>query len=143
LNMGDLTQFAENSTIAMHSQDGYAAGTLESLSIDETGLITGRFSNDRQLKLAQVALTWFSNPEGLERAGGTNFAQTANSGQPTTGVPGSKGLGKVVTGALEMSNVDLAQEFTNMIVTQRGFQASSRVITTSDEMLQELVNLRR
>ena len=85
----------------------------------------------------------FKNTNGLEKVGNSAFRSTVNSGYAQVGQPGSAGMGSVVTGALEMSNVDLSQEFTNLIIAQRGFQANSRVITTSDEMLQELVNLKR
>src|SRR5690348_18265577 len=105
--------------------------------------MTGVFSNGRNQPLGQLALAVFANPSGLEKAGDSLFRQSVNSGQPQIGIPGSGGRGTLAGGTLEMSNVDLAQEFTNMIVAQRGFQANSRVITASDEILQDLVNLKR
>jgi flagellar hook protein FlgE len=104
--------------------------------------MVGTYSNGRTQNIAQVALTVFANPEGLERIGGV-WRQTANSGLPQVGVPNAGGRGKINPSTLELSNVDLAQEFTNLIVAQRGFQANSRVITSSDELLQEIVNLKR
>ena len=93
--------------------------------------------------LGQVAMATFKNTNGLEKVGDTGYRSTVNSGYAQVGQPGSAGMGGVVNGALEMSNVDLAQEFTNMISAQRGFQANSRVISTADQMLQDLVNLKR
>lgn len=90
-----------------------------------------------------IQLAKFANPDGLEKEGNNLFRETVNSGDPQIGVPGANGTGKLVSGALEMSNVDLAEEFTEMIVAQRGFQANTRIITTSDEILQELVNLKK
>ncbi|HSE10495.1 MAG TPA: flagellar hook-basal body complex protein [Nocardioidaceae bacterium] len=116
---------------------------LVTYSIGGDGLITGVFDDGSRRSLAQLALADFVNPEGLERAGDTAFRASTNSGAAQVGAAGSGRLGTITGGALEMSNVDLAQEFTNLIVAQRGFQANSRVITTSDEVLQELVNLKR
>lgn len=137
------TQFAENPTLAAVSQDGFASGTLTGLSIDANGVVTGMFSNGLTRAIAQIAMATFSNTSGLKKVGNSMYQTTVNSGDPQIGAAGSGRVGGLVSGSLEMSNVDLAQEFTNMIVTQRGFQANSRIITTSDEMLQELVNLKR
>jgi flagellar hook protein FlgE len=101
------------------------------------------FSNGKTRPIGQVAMASFSNPVGLEKVGSSLYRTTVNSGLAQVGVPGAGGRGAVAGGTLEMSNVDLAQEFTNLIVAQRGFQANSRVITASDELLQDLVNLRR
>ncbi|MCL2197710.1 MAG: flagellar hook protein FlgE [Defluviitaleaceae bacterium] len=129
----------ENTTIRALMQDGGGPGRLEDIMIGADGTIRGRFSNGRDRVLGQIPLAFFDNPAGLERAGNSLWRETANSG-PFDGV----GLiGAMIGGALEGSNVDLANEFTDMITTQRGFQAASRTITVSDEMLQELVNLRR
>ena len=106
------------------------------------GTMVGTYSNGRTQNIAQVALAVFGNPEGLERIGGV-WRQTANSGLPQVGVPNAGGRGQINPSTLELSNVDLAQEFTNLIVAQRGFQANSRVITTSDDLLNEIVNLKR
>ncbi len=117
--------------------------SLQSYSIGSDGIITGVFSNGAKIPMFQVETAAFANPPGLEKVGDTAFRPTGNSGQPQMGVAGSGRLGTIMSGALEMSNVDLAQEFTNLIIAQRGFQATSRVITTSDQVLEELVNLKR
>ena len=138
-----LSQFAGTSTVVLRDQDGYAAGTLQNFSIDRTGLITGAFTNGVNVSLAQIVLADFNNPSGLLRVGDNMYGTSGNSGGAVLGFPLEGSQSFVTSGALEMSNVDLAQEFTNMIVAQRGFQANSRVITNSDEMLQEVVNLKR
>lgn len=138
-----MTQFGTLSTTAVLNQDGSAAGNLQSFTVSQEGLVVGSYSNGRTRVIGQLALASFANPEGLERAGSSNFRVTVNSGLPQLGVAGQGGRGLLSTGTLEMSNVDLAAEFTNLIVAQRGFQANSRVVTTSDELLQEVVNLKR
>ncbi|MFP4373548.1 MAG: flagellar hook protein FlgE [Spirochaetaceae bacterium] len=150
LNLGEvgafvdsMTQYASQSSTKVFSQDGYGMGYLEDYRIDQSGTITGVFSNGTTRPLGQIALASFTNPGGLEKAGENNYVETINSGLADVGVSGVAGKGKVISGSLEMSNVDLAEQFTDMIVTQRGFQASSRTITTSDEMLQELLTLKR
>lgn len=116
---------------------------LQSYTVDNTGLIRGTYSDGNSYVLGQMALTSFSNPDGLEKAGSNLYVATANSGVAELGRPGDAGYGKVQSGFLEMSNVDLANEFTEMIVTNRAYQANSRSITTSDQMLEELINLKR
>ncbi|MPW24799.1 flagellar hook-basal body complex protein [Alkalibaculum sp. M08DMB] len=116
---------------------------LESYTIDGTGKIIGVYSDGNAYLLGQVGMVSFSNPEGLQKTGSNNYANTNNSGQPQAGTAGNSGYGVVRQGFLEMSNVDLANEFTEMIVTSRAYQANSRTISTSDEMLQELINLKR
>ena len=138
-----ITQFASPSTAVASTQDGYPNGDLTTINIDETGKITGIFSNGVTQTLAQIALAIFNNPAGLIRAGENKFQVSANSGNPVMGLAGESIQAKIVPGHLEMSNVDLAQEFTDMIVAQRGFQANARVITTTDDLLNELVNLKR
>lgn len=113
------------------------------ISIDETGTIWGTTPADEKIAVAQIALAMFTNNSGLEKVGGSLYLNTASSGDATYTIAGKKGAGEINPGALEMSNVDLAAEFTDMIITQRGFQANSRVITTSDTLLEELVNLKR
>ncbi|HVL99755.1 MAG TPA: flagellar basal-body rod protein FlgF [Egibacteraceae bacterium] len=113
------------------------------VAIDARGRIMGRDVAGQEVELGQIAVARFANPGGLERIGGTLFAATANSGAAQVGEPGTDGRGSLQAGTLEMSNVDLAQEFTNLILAQRGFQANARTITASDEMLQDLVNLKR
>jgi flagellar hook protein FlgE len=137
------TQFGSTSALVQLTQDGFAAGTLQAFSVDSNGTISGRFSNGQLRTLAQVVLARFPDPIGLTRTGKNTFAQSGTSGQPVTGTPDSAGLGRVLSNSLELSNVDLGESFIEMIAAQRGFQANSRVITTSDEILQELVNLKR
>ncbi len=138
-----ITQFAETSSTKAVRQDGYTMGYLESFKIDQAGVITGVYSNGTNRTIGQLALGSFTNPGGLEKAGENTYMVSNNSGDPNVGPSGTAGKGKVIAGTLEMSNVDLAEQFTDMIVTQRGFQASSRTITTSDQMLQELLTLKR
>ena len=116
---------------------------LQSYRVDQSGLIVGVYDNGEAYQLGRIAMTSFNNPEGLEKQGGNMYNATANSGNPILGAPTDDGFGLVRSGFLEMSNVDLATEFTDMIVTSRAYQANSRAITTSDEMLQELMNLKR
>lgn len=136
------TQYSSESDVISQSQDGFATGTLVSLSIDGDGNILGNYSNGEPVKLARIALAKFSNPLGLDKAGNNMYTATDESGTPVIGTVGS-GVGKIFTNSLEMSNVDLAQEFVKMITTQRGFQANSKIITTTDELLGELINLKR
>ncbi|MGE5507374.1 MAG: flagellar hook protein FlgE [Chitinophagales bacterium] len=143
LDFTSLTQYGSAATANAGEQNGYSRGSLNEFSVDNSGVITGYYSNGRSRALAQVALAVFNNPEGLMRSGDTLFQASNNSGSAQVGTALSGGRGTIKPGSLEMSNVDLSQEFTNLIITQRGFQASSRVITSSDEMLQELVNLKR
>ena len=138
-----LAQFAGGTSVAAISQDGYGLGALQSFAIGQDGIVTGVFSNGRNRPLGQIALGTFTNPMGLEKAGGSLFRPTVNSGLANIGVAGAAGRGTLLGSTLEMSNVDLAREFTNLIIAQRGFQANSRVITASDELLQDLVNLKR
>jgi flagellar hook protein FlgE len=138
----NMTQYAGGFNLGSIKQDGYAAGDLQSKTINAAGVIVGTYSNGQQLNLAQATCI-FKNQQGLERAGSTLFTKSNNSGDPLIGEAGTSGRGSLQAGVLEMSNVDLAEEFTNMIVTERGYQSNSRVITTSDELLQELLSLKR
>ena len=138
-----ITQYGEAATVIAASQNGYPAGTLKTFSIDAYGVINGSFSNGLTRQLGQIAIATFTNPAGLIKAQDTLYRISTNSGAPRIGVAGLNENGVIKSGSLEMSNVDLSTEFTNMIITQRGFQANSRIITASDEMLQELVNLKR
>lgn len=138
-----ITQFANESNAAITDSDGYPQGSLDTFSIGPTGEINGIFTNGMSKTIGQVALAVFKNPAGLEKTAENMYQVTPNSGDPIVGLPGSSGLGSINSGTLEMSNVDISNEFAEMISTQRGFQANSRIITTSDEMLQELVNLKR
>jgi flagellar hook protein FlgE len=144
VDLSSLTQLAATSDAAMTTQDGLEAGNLSGFDvISNTGEVLGLYSNGMKQVVGQLAIAKFINPTGLVRAGMNLFDKGLNSGEPEIGIAGSGGRGTVTSGYLEASNVDMAQEFTNMILAQRGFQASSRIITTSDEILQELVNLKR
>jgi flagellar hook protein FlgE len=138
-----LSQFAGSSSVQALGQDGSAIGSLQSFTIGQDGIVTGVFSNGKTRPVGQVAVAGFSNPVGLEKTGNSLYRATVNSGLASVGSAGTGGRGVLAGGTLEMSNVDLAQEFTNLIVAQRGFQANSKVITASDELLQDLVNLKR
>ncbi|TFC52099.1 flagellar hook protein FlgE [Cryobacterium sp. TmT2-59] len=143
VDLSAVEGFAGLSTVAVNDQNGKAAGTLKSFTLGKDGTLVGLFSNGGQEAIGRIALATFSNPGGLEKAGSSEYRSTFNSGNAALGAPGTGGLGSLTGGALEMSNVDLSQEFTNLIVAQRGFQANARIITTSDEVLQELTNLKR
>lgn len=138
-----LTQFAGDSNAAITQSDGYPQGFLDSFAIAPTGEINAVFTNGQNKIIGRIALAVFKNPGGLEKTTENMYQITPNSGDAIVGMPGFGGMGSINPGTLEMSNVDISREFTDMISTQRGFQANSRIITTSDEMLQELVNLKR
>ncbi len=138
-----LTQLAFNSNVIVREQDGFAPGELATFNIESTGVITGTYSNGMVRQIAQVALASFANPEGLLKIGSNLYDVSSNSGEPRIGLPGVEGRGMIKSRALEMSNVDLANEFTEMITTSRAFQANTRVISTSDEVLLELINIKR
>ena len=138
-----LTSFDKDSSTESISQDGYTGGTLNDLKIDETGTIIGAFTNGQSFGLAQVALASFTNNEGLQSEGGNVFSQTANSGEAVIGAAGTGDKGTIAASKLEASNVDLSRALTDLIVIQRGFQANSKTITTSDEMLNTLLQLKQ
>jgi len=143
LDLSSLTQFSGSSQVGTSASDGFPAGSLVSFAVGSGGDVTGIFSNGATQMLGQIALGLFTNPAGLAKDGNNLFSSTSNSGEAIVGTPSTGGRGVVSTGALEGSNTDLAQEFTNVILAQRGFQASSRVISAADEMLQDLVNIKR
>lgn len=143
LNFGSITQLAGDSSVAATTQDGFAVGTLQTFAISQEGLVTGIFSNGQSRMLGQIAIASFSNPAGLEKLGQNVFKESSNSGLAQIGLPNISGRGKISTGFVEMSNVDLSTEFTNLIVTQRGFQANTRIITIVDDLLQDVINLKR
>ncbi|MDP9460851.1 MAG: flagellar hook protein FlgE [Actinomycetota bacterium] len=143
IDLSGMTQFGGQNTITAPEQDGYALGSLQSFQLGNDGTIMGVYSNGLRQPLGRLALASFNNPGGLEKAGNSSFRVGDNSGVAQVGTAGAGGRGVLNSGALEMSNVDLAEEFTGLIVAQRGFQANSRVITSSDEILQDLVNLKR
>jgi flagellar hook protein FlgE len=136
-----IMQSAGNANVSARDQDGYGAGTLIQVSVDAGGRILGNFSNGKLQTIGQVMLAQFSNPSSLLHEGQNLYQVSGNTGIPVIFDPGNSTI--IVSGSLEQSNVDLAEEFTRMITAQRGFQANARVITTSDEFLQELVNLKR
>lgn len=140
---GDLTGYATDSSTTFQYQDGYPAGRLSGVSVDESGLVTASYTSGEKTPLFQVALVDFANYDGLTKMGGNLYAESISSGQPLIGVANTGRLGSVSPSSLEGSNVDLAEEFVKMITTQRAFQANSRVITTSDEILQELISIKR
>jgi flagellar hook protein FlgE len=137
------TQFARASEMTFQSQDGYAAGTLQGVNIDGDGVVTGSFSNGTTRALARVALASFQAQAGLEKAGGGLYRETLASGAALIGRAGEGGRGTISSSSLELSNVDLAQEFVNLITAQRAYQASSKTITTADSLLGEVLNLKR
>lgn len=150
LNLGEagsvkntITQFASRFTTEAYQQDGNNMGYMESFNIDDNGVITGIMDNGVRRPLGQIGMSTFVNAMGLEKVGNSLYVESNNSGMASIGEAGTMGRGTFMVGALEMSNVDLSESFTDMIVTERGFQSNSRVITTSDNMLQEVLNLKR
>lgn len=140
---GDITGFSSSSSTTFQHQDGYTAGVLRGISVDEDGVVTAAYSNGQLTPTFQIALADFPSYDGLAKLGQNLYAESLESGQPMPGVAGNGRLGSITPSAIEMSNIDLAQEFVKMITTQRAFQANARVITTSDEILAELINLKR
>ena len=143
INLAKMTQLNGANTADMTYQDGLPLGTLESFNVDRSGKIAGTFTNGSTRNLGQLTLCAFNNPAGLMKSGANLMIESANSGTPRMGMPGEGSLGMISAGFLEASNVDLASEFSQMIISQRGFQANSKIITTSDEILNDLVNLKR
>lgn len=138
-----LTQFRSSTTATAVAQDGYTMGRLRQISIGEDGVISGAFTNGTTKNLAQIMIADFTNPGGLQKVKDSVYSTSANSGDPILGAAGPQSSSVIKPGALELSNVELAQEFTDMITTQRGYQANARVITVSDSLLEELVALKR
>jgi flagellar hook protein FlgE len=146
VDLSGVTQFGGSSTALAKtpvSGGGSAMGTLQSFSLGDDGSITGVYTNGKRQLIGQLALATFANPAGLTKAGNSSYRVGDNSGDPQVGTAGSGGRGSLSAGALEMSNVDLSQEFTGLIIAQRGFQANSKVITTSDQILQDLVQMKQ
>ncbi len=141
--LGKLTGFAAASNNNSLTQDGFTTGTLVGLSVDAQGVINGLFNNGQTDSLFQVAMADFLAPSGLTRQGQNLFAESAASGQPVIGLATTGGFGAIVGQSLELSNVDLAEQFVTLIQTQQAFQASARIITTTDDLLTEAVNLVR
>ncbi len=137
------TQYGSRSSIARHSQNGSSAATLASMSFNDDGVLTAVYDNGVQRELGQVAIAKFENTEGLFKTGKNLFKETRKSGQAALGKPGTDGRGEVLSKSIEASNVDIAHEFINLMAAQRNFQANTRTITTSDQMLQEVLNIKR
>lgn len=138
-----ITQSASKSTTKAYSQDGYTLGYLDNFKIDSSGTITGVYSNGTNRVIGQLALATFANDRGLEKAGNNTYVETNNSGQANIGESGIAGKGSLLAGALEMSNVDLSEQMTDMIVTQRGFQSNAKTIQTVDTLLETVLSLKR
>ncbi len=139
----NITQFDDSFGVNRISQDGFSAGRLEDFDVDSSGIIFGRFSNGQAKTMGQVTLSNFANQSGLRQVGTTSWTETFTSGEPATGAPGSASLGKLQSGALEGSNVDITQELVSMIGAQRSFQANAQVISTGDTLTQTVINIRR
>lgn len=142
-NGGSTTQYAASSVTNYASQDGYGPGYLQRVSVNNEGIITGNYSNGQIIPLYQLTLARFNAPTKLHREGSNCYTETQDSGVPLTGAPGTNGLGSITSNSLEQSNVDLGEQFVHMIIYQRAFQANSRVITTSDTLLEEVLSLKR
>lgn len=137
------TQFGSKSSVNRHSQDGSSAATLASMSFNDQGVLTAVYDNGKSIDLGQVAIAKFENNEGLFKTGKNLFKETRKSGQAAVGKPGADGRGDVLSKSIEQSNVDIANEFVNLMGAQRNFQANTRTITTADQMLQEVLNIKR
>ncbi len=138
-----VTSLAAGSSAVLSFQNGYGSGVLQNVAIAPDGTVTGAFSNGTSQTLGQIALAAFNNPEGLDRAANSMYTASANSGSPLVGYSGKDNTSTVASGNLEMSNVDLAQEFTSMIITQRGFEANGKMVTSSDQMLMTLIQMKQ
>jgi flagellar hook protein FlgE len=137
------TQFGSKSSVARHTQDGSTAATLSSMSFNDDGILTAVYDNGKQLDLGQIAIAKFENNEGLFKTGKNLFKETRKSGQAAMGKPRADGRGEVLAKSIEQSNVDIANEFVGLMAAQRNFQANTKTITTSDQMLQEVLNIKR
>ena len=138
-----ITQSASKSTTKAFYQDGYTMGYLDNFKIDSTGIITGVYSNGTNRTIGQIAMATFANDRGLEKAGDNTYVESNNSGMARIGESGTAGKGTLMAGALEMSNVDLSEQMTDMIVTQRGFQSNAKTIQTADTLLETVLGLKR
>jgi len=138
-----VTQYGTASEVYKANQDGYTAGTLAGMTFGDDGMLTAIYSNGQNINLAQVALAKFENPEGLFKGGQNRYRESRLSGQPTIGAPQTGGRGQVSSKTIESSTTDIAAEFINLMTAQRGFQANTKVVSTADEMMQEIINLKR
>ena len=141
--LGGTTQFASPSAVSAQGQDGYASGALSGIQVDPSGIVNGVYTNGQKIAVAQLAIAKFASNDGLGRMGHNLWAATRESGEALLGAGGNGGRASVTSGALEQSNVDIAGQFVDMITHQRAFQANSKTITTADEMLQNVVELKR
>jgi flagellar hook protein FlgE len=141
-DFGRTTQFGDAFGVTNVTQDGYTTGRLIGISIDSTGVVQARYTNGRSLSLGQVAIASFSNPQGLQSLGNTNWAETFTSGQALNGQAGNSGFGLIQSGSLEQSNVDITAQLVKMIVAQRNFQANAQMISTEDQITQSIINIR-
>jgi len=137
------TQFAKSSSTTFQSSDGYGSGNLQEVDVSLDGVMTGIFSNGESTPLFRVGLAKFLNNQGLRSSGSNLFRETTDSGEAITNKPGDNGLGTISSNALEMSNVDISEAFVKMISTQRGFQANSKTITTTDDMMSTVIQMKR
>jgi len=138
-----LTQYSQASAVAANAQDGFAASQLTTVAIGDGGVVLAQYSNGQQVAVGQLAMASIRNPESMIAVGNNNFQLSARSALPAIGVAGTGGRGEILGGSVEFSTVDIAREFTNLIVLQRGYQANARVVTAVDEISQETINLKR
>jgi flagellar hook protein FlgE len=141
-DLGQTSQYGDAFTMTSITQDGFTTGRLIGIDVDSTGAVQARFTNGRSTSLGQVAIANFSNPQGLQQLGNTNWAETAGSGQALNGQAGNSGFGLIQSGALEASNVDITAQLVNMITAQRNFQANAQMIQTADQVTQTIINIR-
>ena len=142
LDLSTSAQYGQRFAVSEITQDGYATGSLSGISVSSEGVVNASYSNGVSKPLGQVALTMFSNPQGLQQNGDNAFSETFESGQPLRGAAGTSQFGLVQGGALESSNVDLTEQLVNMITAQRNFQANAQMIQTQDQVTQTVINLR-
>ncbi|HEX5757382.1 MAG TPA: flagellar hook protein FlgE [Arenimonas sp.] len=142
LDLSESTQYGERFSVTRLVQDGFTTGRLSGLEVSPEGVVFSRFTNGQTQELGQIALATFANPQGLQNIGNTSWGETFDSGQPLRGQAGSSAFGLIQSGALEASNVDLTEQLVNMITAQRNFQANAKMITTSDQLTQSIINIR-
>jgi len=142
IDLSTFTQFGADFAVGSIQQDGYSTGQLRGLEIDSSGVLFTRYTNGQSRQQNQIALAGFTNPNGLQPAGDTNFVETFAAGQPTITTPGLSGTGALQSGALEASNVEITSQLVKMIIAQRNFQANAQMIQTEDAVTQTVINLR-
>jgi flagellar hook protein FlgE len=141
-DLSRTTQYGDTFSMTSSTQDGFTTGRLIGIDVDSTGVVQARFTNGRSTSLGQIAVANFSNPQGLQQLGNTNWSETNASGQPLFGQAGGSGFGLIQSGALEASNVDITAQLVNMITAQRNFQANAQMIQTADQVTQTIINIR-